>query len=199
MATIVSGTPATRTRHSSALGPLGFMVSMAIPAGVVVAGTAVEGFDAISWTGAAAWGAVATVVFTIFSMMGARIGMTDMDLLDLLGSTVAPPHSGQARAIGMGIHLMNGVVLAVGWAYGSLLVGWELNWPSALVWGAILWALALLMMSTMGAVHPAMRSGLQDDPGPAATNFGTMTPMGSLMGHLVWGAVLGLLYHAWPL
>jgi hypothetical protein len=50
-----------------------------------------------------------------------------------------------------------------------------------------------------GAVHPAIRRRDQDDPGTAATNFGAMSPVGSLMGHLVWGAVLGLAYAAWPL
>ena len=28
---------------------------------------------------------------------------------------------------------------------------------------------------------------------------GAMTPVGSLMGHLVYGIVLGLTYSAWPL
>ncbi len=59
--------------------------------------------------------------------------------------------------------------------------------------------LALLMMSTIGSVHPAIRRGEQEDPGPAALRFGAMTPMGSLLGHLVYGLVLGLTYDAWPL
>jgi len=44
-----------------------------------------------------------------------------------------------------------------------------------------------------------MRRGEQDDPGPAATNFGSVTPMGSLVGHLVYGLALGLGYSLWPL
>jgi hypothetical protein len=70
---------------------------------------------------------------------------------------------------------------------------------SALIWGVVLWLLALLMMTTIGAVHPAIRRGQQADPGPAATHFGRMTPVGSLLGHLVYGLVLGLTYHTWPL
>jgi hypothetical protein len=30
-------------------------------------------------------------------------------------------------------------------------------------------------------------------------NLGSMTPMGSLMGHLVYGLLLGIAYDAWPL
>ncbi len=45
----------------------------------------------------------------------------------------------------------------------------------------------------------ADRHGDQEDPGPAETSFGPMTPIGSFMGHLVYGLVLGLAYDAWPL
>jgi hypothetical protein len=94
---------------------------------------------------------------------------------------------------------VNGALLAVAWAYGAALVGAPANWISALVWGVILWLQALLMMTTIGAVHPAIGHGQQDDPGPAATHFGRMTPVGSLLGHLVYGVVLGLTYQTWPL
>jgi hypothetical protein len=199
VATIVTGTERRHARHSMALAPIGFMISMAVPVAVIAAGIVLEGWGAINWASAVVWGAVATVVFTLFSMMGKAMGMTRMDLLDLLGSVATRPHTPQSKAVGAVVHLMNGAILAVGWAYAARLIGVELNWVSAMAWGAVLWLLALLMMSTMGAVHPAIRQRRQDDPGTAATNFGTMTPVGSLMGHLVWGAVLGLLYAAWPL
>jgi branched-subunit amino acid ABC-type transport system permease component len=83
--------------------------------------------------------------------------------------------------------------------YGAALLGLPANWITALVWAVVLTGLALLMMTTIGVMHPAMRAHRQDDPGPAATHFGAMTPMGSLMGHLVYGLVLGLGYSLWPL
>jgi hypothetical protein len=48
-------------------------------------------------------------------------------------------------------------------------------------WGAVLTVLAPVMMSSMRAVHPAIRRGEQKDPGPATSNFGGMTPLGSLL------------------
>lgn len=199
MATILTGTTERNGRHSSVVAPLGLMVSMGVPVAVIVGGVAVEGWGSISWAGAVVWGVVATVVFTGVSMMGKAMGMTDMDLLDLLGSAVAEPGTSRARAIGAVLHHANGAVLAIAGAYGAALLDVDLDWLSGLGWGTVLWVLALLMMSTIGSVHPAIRRGAQDDPGPAATNFGKMTPVGSLLGHLVWGVVLGLLYNAWPL
>lgn len=185
--------------HSPILGPLGFMVSMGVPAVIAIIGIIALGWDAISWLGAIVWGMVATIAFALFSMMGKKMGMTRMDLLDLLGSMFVEPGSSASKGVGMAMHLMNGALLGIAWAYGVGLLNLPANWLTAMGWGVILWLLALLMMTTVGSVHPAIKSGEQEDPGPAATNYGKMTPVGSLMGHLVYGLVLGLLYQNWPL
>jgi hypothetical protein len=145
------------------------------------------------------WGVAATVAFTLVSVTGRAMGMTRMDLLDLLGSIFVAPHTAASRTLGALLHHANGAILAVAWAYGTALAGLPANWWTALAWGGVLWVLALLMMSTIGSVHRAIRAGRQDDPGLAASDFGSMTPVGNLVGHLVWGAVLGLGYAAWPL
>lgn len=199
MATITTGTAQRSDRHSTALAPLGLMISMGVPVAVIIAGIVADGLGAISWVGAALWGVVATVAFTLFTVMGKAVGMTDMDLLDLLGSMFATPHTAASRGLGAAMHHMNGAILGIAGAYAAVLVDVQLDWLAGLAWGAVLWALALLMMSTIGSVHPAIRNHSQDDPGPAATDFGSMTPVGSLMGHAVWGVLLGVLYNAWPL
>lgn len=185
--------------HSPVLAPLGFMTSMALPAAVAVAGIAVLGWGAIDWASAVVWGIVATVAFTVSSMVGKAAGMTEMDLPDLIGSVVAEPGTRASKALGAAVHHANGAILAVAWAYGVALVDLPANWWTGVVWGVILTAFAMLMMSTVGAVHPAIRRGEQDDPGLAATNFGRMTPAGSLVGHAVYGAVLGLGVANWPI
>lgn len=190
---------AHQEHHSPVLGPLGFMVSMGVPAVIAIIGVIVLGWDAISWWGAIVWGMVATIAFTLFSMMGKKMGMSRMDLLDLLGSMFMEPGTGASRGVGMVMHLMNGALLAIAWAYGVSLLNLPANWLTAMGWGVVLWLLALMMMTTMGSVHPAVKKGKQEDPGSAATNFGKKTPMASLMGHLVYGLVLGLLYQNWPL
>lgn len=196
---IITGTPATRTEHATGTATAGLMISMGIPAAIAIIGIATYGWNAIDWSGAIVWGIVATVAFTLFTMMGKAVGMTNMDLLDLLGSVFAKPGTERSRITGAIIHHLNGALLAVAWAYGVLLMGWTADWSSGLLWGVVLWALALLMMSSIGAVHPAIRRGEQADPGPAATNFGKLTPLGSLFGHIVYGVLLGLLYQNWPL
>lgn len=197
--TATTGTERTVTRHSLPAAAANLMLSMGIPALIAIAGIALLGWGAISWAGALVWGVVATVAFTLFMMMGKAMGMTEMDLLDLLGSMFVEPHTSASRVLGALIHHMNGALLGVAWAYGAALVGWPANWASGIAWGVLLWVLALLMLTSIGAVHPAIRRGQVREPGGAATNFGKMTPVGSLLGHVVYGLVLGWLYQTWPL
>lgn len=161
MAHATSGTPRARATHTWPWGPLGFVLSMLPPVALIVIGIATEGLGAISWAGAIVWGVVATIVFTLFSLMGTAMGMSRMDLLDLLGSAALTPGTGAAKMLGAGIHHMNGAILAIAWAYGTVLLGVTADWVSATLWGAILWVLALLMMTTIGSVHPAIREGRQ--------------------------------------
>jgi hypothetical protein len=120
---ITTGTPETRTEHTMPRAVMGLMTSMGVPAAIAIIGIAVSGWGAIYWLGAIIWGLVATFAFTLFSMMGAAMDMTRIDLLDLLGSMMVPPHTPTSRAIGAVIHHMNGALLAVAWAYGAALVG----------------------------------------------------------------------------
>jgi len=172
---------------------------MGVPAVIAIGGIMTLGWTAISWAGAIVWGAVAVAIMAVFMIIGNRMGMTRLDLFELLGSTVSSAHTTRSRLIGAMIHVMDGGLLAIAWAYGAAIVGWPANWASGLAWGVALWVLALLMMSSIGAVHPAIRKGEEEDPGTIAMNFGKMTPIGILLGHLVYGGVLGLLYQGLPL
>lgn len=172
---------------------------MAIPAAIAIIGVIALGFDEIHWLGAIVWGVVATVGFSVVSVMGKAMGMTRMDIFELLGSWVARPGTSGARRLGIVIHHTNGALLAIAWAYGVALVDLPANWATGLAWGVILTLLTWVMMSSIGAVHPAIRRGELEEPGFLMRNLGSMTPIGSLMGHLVYGLVLGITYDAWPL
>lgn len=200
MATTVPepGRRALRIEHSP-LAPLGFLLSMAAPAAIAIIGVAALGFDEIHWLGAIVWGVVATVAFSVLGVMGTATGMTRMDIFDTLGSWIASAGTSRARVLGILMHHTNGALLAIAWAYGVALVDLPANWWTALLWGGILTALTWVMMSTIGSVHPAIRRGELADPGFMLLNLGRMTPLGSLMGHLAYGLVLGIAYEAWPL
>jgi hypothetical protein len=61
-----------------------------------------------------------------------------MDLLDLLGSTVAAPGRGTAKLVGLTVHHMNGAILAITWVYATALFALPANWLTGLLWGVVL-------------------------------------------------------------
>jgi hypothetical protein len=161
------------------------------------------------WWQAIVAGFVATVVMTALMRMGASMGMTRMDMAEMLGSMLRRDSEG-ARRIGTPIHFVNGLVF--GLVYG--VVWWALGpepasaWWIGLVFGAVHAVVAMVMMPVMSAMHPRVRAGaaaVQPGEGPAGevvlppfgfggTGFGSMTPVGILMGHLVFGLVWGLVF-----
>jgi formate/nitrite transporter FocA (FNT family) len=99
-----------------------------------------------------------------------------MDIAAMLGSML-----GGSWTAGMAMHVMLGtVVFPLAYAFG--VVGWLQGPPIArgLAWGGLLWLLAqVVVMPMMGAGVFSSQMG------------GLMTAAGSLMGHLVYGGLLG--------
>ncbi|HUP32698.1 MAG TPA: hypothetical protein VM184_06650 [Gaiellaceae bacterium] len=162
------------------------------------------------WWQALVAGFVATVVMAALMRMGASMGMTRMDMMVMLGSMFRRDEAG-ARRLGTPIHFMNGLVF--GLVYG--VAWWALGpdpanaWWIGLVFGAVHAVVAMAMMPVMSSMHPRVRERAgQVEGGPVAgdvalppfgfggTGFGSMTPVGILMGHLVFGLVWGLVL-AW--
>lgn len=197
MANITTGTADGRVEHSQGAAIVNVMGGMLVPVALALLGLISDGWGAIEWGSAIFWGVAATVVMTLLMSAAKATGMTKMDLLNLLGSVVMRPNTGGARALGGAIHLMNGALLGIGFAFAAALFDVEATWWSGLLWGGLLWVCAMWMMTSIGALHPAVRRGEIRDPGGAAKNFGRMTPVGSLVGHLVFGLVLGLGYQYW--
>jgi len=124
---------------------------------------------------ALAAGTVATLVMSGFAAMAPLMGMPPMNPAAMLASQM-----GGSLVLGWAAHLMVGNVLALAFA---LVARDRLPGPFA-VRGA-LFALAPWLMAQV-VVMPMMGAGL--------FSGSALVAGGSLMGHLVFGAVLGLAY-----
>ena len=124
-------------------------------------------------------GLAGTAAMTMLMLMAPRMGMPPMNIGAMLGSVM-----GGNVALGWAAHFMIGTALAVGYAalFASRLPG-----PPA-VRGAIFSLIPWLMAQLI--VMPMMGLGLFSGSVLAAG--------GSLMGHLLYGALLGLLYGSEP-
>lgn len=122
-------------------------------------------------------GFVGTLAITMMMYwVGPMMGMMKMDIAASMGTML-----GGSWALGMMMHFINGTILfPLLYAYLLFRVlpgGATLN---GVEWGLILWFLAQIM------VMPMMGGGF------FSSNMGGMTSaVGSLIGHAIYGAVLG--------
>lgn len=138
-------------------------------------------------------GLVATAVMTAMMYAGPMMGMPKMDVATMLG-TMFTHNMKTAFWVGMMAHLMMGIVLFP-FVYAKLLQPSSGNGAvRGIMMGVILFLLTnLVVMPMMGMIHPMVKSGMMPAPGLLMLHMGTMAPLGSLLGHLVYGALLGTL------
>jgi len=119
----------------------------------------------------------ATAVMTMLMYASPMMGMPKMDIAGMISGMLKMPW-----IIGMMIHLMMGVVLFP-FIYAYVLAD-RLPGPGVfkgMVWGLILFILAQTMVMPMAGM------GVFSSASPQQM----LMVMGSLMGHLVYGAILG--------
>jgi uncharacterized membrane protein YagU involved in acid resistance len=123
-----------------------------------------------------AGGFIGTVMFTLMMRVVAPMMGVRMDIVAKLGEMT---HTGMAG--GLFMHFLNGTVifpLIYVYLLYRLLPG--APWQKGLLWGVILWlGVEIVMMPMMGSGIFSMETG------------GMKAVIAALMGHLVYGAILG--------
>lgn len=148
------------------------------------------------------WGFAATLILTILMAASRPLGLTRMDLPFLLG-TMFTSNRNAAPLVGFFAHLLMGWLFALiyGAAFESSgLDTWWFGMAIGLVHGAFVLSAGLTILTYF---HPRMASPTQgptptrqlQPPGLFALNYGKGTPFVTLIGHLVYGAVLGMFYN----
>lgn len=135
-------------------------------------------------------GLAGTLVMTVVTMLAPTMGLPKMDIAAMLGSvlTGTPPAPGTSSwLVGFAMHVIIGTaVLSTGYALLQSKLPTASALANGLIYGVLVWVVAQAM------VMPMMGAGLFSSHLP----HGGMMAVGSLMGHLIYGAVLGVLYGA---
>jgi hypothetical protein len=156
----------------------------------------------LNWYGWLLWGFAATLVMTTMLSASQGLGLTRMNIPYLLGSMLTPDRD-RARLLGFFVHLANG------WLFALLYIAIFYSLGSATWWlGVIIGFMHAAFVLTVGlpslpGLHPRMASErhgptatrLLEPPGFMGLNYGTRTPVSAFIAHMVFGAMLGGLYH----
>ena len=146
------------------------------------------------------WGGIATVSMTAVLEVAMAFGWTRMSLPYILG-TVLTSNRRLAPFLGMGLHFVNGIVFAFGYAFAFESLGRADGWTGAAV-GLVHSVVILVIMPFGAGIHPRMaterdgpdaRPALQP-PGLFALNYGRRTPIFGLLSHLLYGTIMGMFY-----
>ena len=146
-------------------------------------------------------GLIGGVAFLAVVYMGLASGMTRMNFLWLLGSMVAPKAPRRAAyGFGLAIHMMASA--AFGLIHAGILTAIDAtSVTSAAAWDVLIGGahgvgVLVLLPMMLAMAHPLVRTGDIEKPRALLTGFGPMTPLGSLVAHIVFGLVTGSIYGA---
>jgi len=147
----------------------------------------------IDMTAAIISGIVATLVFDIWALFARAIGITSMKVENALGSIFTEGRG--MTSLGLIIHFVFGMGIAL--LYAAIFEQTSIsNGPIAGVVIGFLHGIIIgvIVMPMMGILHPAMRAGKVEIPGFFAINKGSASPIYIVIGHLIFGAVIGTIY-----
>ncbi|MDB4957111.1 MAG: hypothetical protein JWO36_4680 [Myxococcales bacterium] len=154
----------------------------------------------MNWSSWIVWGFASTILLTTLMAGSQGLGLTRMNIPYLLGTMVTPDRD-RAKVIGIVVHMLNG------WVFSLLYVAIFQVWGAAWWKGAVIGLVHALFVLTVGmpampGLHPRMASERRgptvvrqlEPPGFLALHYGVRTPISVIVGHLLFGIVLGAFY-----
>ena len=136
-------------------------------------------------------GILGTFAISAVMAVAPMMGMPKMNIVDMLSTMFGKSN----LVLGWMMHLMMGAMFALIYAFlWSQGIG-SPGWISGLIFGAAHWLMVGLMMAVIPIVHAGIKNGDVEAPGLWMTNQGGMLAfIGGLMGHMVFGLVVALVY-----
>lgn len=144
------------------------------------------------------WGFVATAMLSIILQGSQGLGLSRLSLPFLIG-TVFTGSRDRANVYGFTFYIIGGWIFA----FMYYLIFSDLNlhrwWIGALVGALHGLFLLVMLLPILPHLHPRIATEFDgptaqrrlEPPGFMGLNYGRMTPVSTLVGHIVYGAILG--------
>jgi len=147
------------------------------------------------------WGLIATVAMTTVLQGSQGLGLSRLSLPFLVG-TMVTPNRDRAVVYGFFLYTLGGWIFASLYYLVFFSIGFASGWLGAVL--GLLHGLFLLVaiLPLLPHLHPRMASAYDgptserrlEPPGFMALNYGRRTPLTTLLGQVLYGAVLGVFY-----
>lgn len=147
------------------------------------------------------WGFCATAVLTTCLAASQGLGLSRISMPLILGAALTPDRR-RANLYGFALHMTNGWLFAV--VYALVFESWHrATWWLGATLGLVQALFILVVaMPLLPYVHRRMASedygpnptSQLEPPGFLALNYGRLTPIATILAHLLYGAILGAFY-----
>ncbi len=156
-------------------------------------------------------GLAGTLVMTAMMTMGASAGMTRMPPMPLVMGSMMTGDPRKALRLGAMIHYLVLGTIVFGLLYAALFMWFD---SASVLTGVAIGAVHGLVVGAIGmpmmpAMHPRMSESSEGPPADTSTgtvvlsapgflglSWGSMTPVGLIAGHVVYGLIVAIAYGA---
>lgn len=155
----------------------------------------------MNWASWLVWGFAATILLTSLMAGSQGLGLTRMNIPYILG-TMFTPNRDRAKSLGVLLHVLNGWMFSLLYVVAFHLWGGPSWWKGALIGLVHATFVLTAAMPALPGMHPRMASESRgptvarqlEPPGFLGLHYGIQTPIYIVIGHLVFGLVLGIFY-----
>lgn len=156
----------------------------------------------MNWPNTLLAGFVGTLVLTSLEAGAQQLHLSRMSIPYLLGAAFTPGRD-RAKVVGFFVHLFNGQLFALLYVAIFHATGAVSIWRGAGIGLGQALVVLLVVTPLLPSIHPRMASLHQgptdlrpiEPPGPFALYYGFTTPLMVVVAHVIFGMVIGALYH----
>lgn len=141
------------------------------------------------------WG---TFGLTAFLMLGLSRNWVRLDFASLLGGIFLPLDR-KSRSLGLVLHFTFGMLFALLYAWIFQLVNlWPGGWTPFVgtMFGLYHWVFSMFLIDVARRFNPHVQSGEARDPGTWGIRLGPQEAVMQMLGHLIYGTLVGFAYFA---
>lgn len=140
-------------------------------------------------------GIAGAVVMAAMMTVARKMGLSVANMPKYQGCMITRKSEGATPVVaGMVMHLVISALIAVLYAWAFEAVWGEATWYWGLVNAVVHWLIAGFVVPMMDRMNPCVKDGRIKGFGLFGKNYSGIMVVGFLMGHLVFGAIVGWFY-----
>jgi hypothetical protein len=149
----------------------------------------------IDW-GSAIWvGILGGVAMSLMMVIARAMGLIDASIERYEGCMVTGKDEGGGTiAAGTMMHLVLSALIGILYAWGFAQFWGDATWALGLLLGLVHWFIGGILLPMMDGMNRCVQDGRLRKFGAFGSGRGAMMVVGFLMGHLLYGLVVGWLY-----